>query len=119
MRSPMTPDHLVALVANDELDRSLLEDHVRTLGFSVRPLAEFPSSASYQRVVICLGATIATDTARAIAAFLDHPARMVLVITRHPGVVREMGLAAHEQLRLLVPPVFPWQLREALGQGTP
>lgn len=116
---PMPLDEIIALLANDEVDRSILEGNLRALGFSVRALAELPHSTSYQRAVICLGATVPADMSRAISAFLDHPTRAVLVITRHPAVVREIGLAAHDRLRLLVPPVFPWQLREALGQGTP
>ena len=115
----MPSDDTIALVANDEMDRRHLEAHLRSLGFTVRALAAFPQSAAYRRVVVCLGANVAADASRAIAAFLDKPLRLVLVITRHPGVVREIGLAAHEQLRLLVPPVFPWQLRDALGRGTP
>ncbi len=110
----MPDSDIVALVAADDRVRRGLRDHLRQLGFSVREIPSLAQASIYSRVVVHLPAAPDARLRVSINEFLDGSGRLVVIAESLPGL-REVTAAHPARLRALVPPVFPWQLRDALA----
>jgi hypothetical protein len=106
------PD-IVALVSTDDGRRRALRDHLRQLGFAVRETATLAQASIYSRVVLHLEGAPDLALREEIYKFLEGAGRLV-VITESLPALRGLAAPRVERLRALVPPVFPWQLRDAL-----
>jgi hypothetical protein len=110
---------IVALVVPPSLHRkSPFREHLRAFGFEVRELDSFAQASIYSLVVLYLEAVPDETMLTAIDAYLRGSGRLI-VITAALAAMRGL-VAPPERLHILVPPVFPWQLRHAvLGSASP
>jgi len=109
---PTVPD-TVALVARDPETRARLAGYLQDAGFRVRD-----ATADASRTVWVIDKE---QDPRAIIEqirpWLDvRDARYAVIITWRPTTVRDAIGNDELRLSILVPPVFPWQLVDALRQ---
>jgi hypothetical protein len=109
----MPDSDVVALVAADDRQRRGLRDHLRQLGFSVREIPSLAQASIYSRVVVHLPGAPDARVRASINEFLAGTGRLVVIAESLPGL-RDLAAPHPQRLRALVPPVFPWQLRDAL-----
>jgi hypothetical protein len=109
----MPQTDVVALVTPVHDRRRRLRNHLKQLGFEVRELDGFPQASIYSRVVLHLDQSPDPAMRMAMEQFLRGAGHLIVIT---PALAAMRGLAAPvpDRLRVLIPPVFPWQLRDAL-----
>lgn len=101
----------VALVARDRETHARLTNYLQDAGFVIRELADAPPAAVW--------VVDKDDDPQALAAEVrpwlgSRSARRAVIITSRPTAVRVAVGIDERRLAILIPPVFPWQLVDAL-----
>jgi hypothetical protein len=103
----------VALVARDPDTRARLTGHLLQAGFHMRDAASDASQAVWVIDKEQDPQSIASEIRPWLHA---RAARHAVIITWRPTTVREAIGLDEARLSILIPPVFPWQLVDALRQ---
>jgi hypothetical protein len=107
----------VALIARDAATRSRIERCLADAGFAIEPFIDSPPIAGGSSAAVWV--VEQDDDAEAIATrirpwLIARAKRRAVVHTYRPSSIREMLDHDLDRLSVLVPPVFPWQIVDAL-----
>lgn len=108
---------VVALVARDAATRSRLTGYLVDAGFVIEEFADTPpitGGSTWAVWVIDREEEAHTVAARIRPWLIARTTRRVVILTWRPRSVRDLLDHDHQRLELLVPPVFPWQIVDAL-----
>jgi hypothetical protein len=104
----------IALVASDETTRATVSRSLVEAGIAIEVHDRAPPAAAFA-VVWVVERGDEASAARVIGRWLaGRAARRAVVVTWRPDTVRAGLAAAADRVVLLVPPVFPWQIVDAL-----
>ena len=108
---------ILALVVRDAATRARLAGYLRDAGFEVQPFEHAPPMATTTSTVVWV---IADEDGPKEAAMLvrswliSRSHRRAVIVTRSPSSIRGALQVDEGRLQILVPPVFPWQLVDAV-----
>src|SRR5688500_16672017 len=107
---------ITALVVRDAETRTRLAGYFESAGFEIQKFADTPpASCTTSTIVWVIGEDEHAAAAQSIRSWLaSRPHRHVVIVTRNPTPMRLALQMAESRLQILVPPVFPWQLVDAV-----
>jgi len=108
---------IAALVVRDAGTRALLAEYLRDAGFEVQTFEHAPPMATTTSTVVWVIANedVPKEAAMLLRSWLiSRSHRRAVILTRSPRSIRGVLQVDEGRLQILVPPVFPWQLVDAV-----
>lgn len=108
---------IAALVVRDAKTRARLADYLRDAGFGVQAFEHAPPMATTTSTVVWVIANedVPKEAAMLLRSWLiSRSHRRAVILTRSPRSIRGVLQVDEGRLQILVPPVFPWQLVDAV-----
>lgn len=106
-----------ALVVRDAATRTRLAGYLSSAGIRVTEYEDTPpmATALATAVWVIAGAEDASSALALLGSWLGSGTqRRAIIITRAPSTVRTALRDDEDRLQILIPPVFPWQLVDAV-----
>jgi hypothetical protein len=107
---------IAALVVRDAETRARMAGYLKEAGFEVQAFEHAPPMATTTGTVVwVIGDDRPKETALLVRSWLaSRSYRRAVLVTRWPSSVRTALQVDEARLQILVPPVFPWQLVDAV-----
>lgn len=107
----------VALVARESATRTRIGQYLADAGFEIEPFSDTPPIAGGS--IAAVWVVEQHDDAEAAAArirpwLIARTSRRAVILTYRPSSIRDVLDHDIDRLAVLVPPVFPWQIVDAL-----
>lgn len=109
----------VALVSTVHRDRALLADYLRDSGFDVHVCEELAIAAGFGALVYLGHDDASTELSSRVRGWLRGRTQVVVVVTSRPAALDELQGAYGKRLVVFAPPVFGWDVVDALRWSEP